>query len=171
MLAASEVPEMKTSRLLAAFAGVLIFCSCGAPRFDPAAEGKRLLQRDAEWAAAASAGKDVEKIVSYWTDDAVVIAPGQPVAEGKAAIRAFVEASLKAPGFGIQWKSEQVGFSPDGKLATMRSTNEMTMTGPDGTPMTLKGRAVTVWRLESDGQWRCAIDIWNDPPTAPPSAK
>lgn len=126
-----------------------------------------LLKRDAEWAEAASSGKDVEKIISYWTDDAVVIPPGQPVVEGKAAIRAFVADSLKIPGFSIHWVSDNVSFSPDGQLAYMRSTNRTTVPGADGKLMTLHGRALTVWRLESDGQWRCAVDIWNDAP--PPS--
>ena len=50
----------------------------------------------------ATAGKDIEKIVSYWSDDAVLIFPGQPVLEGKAAIRAYVTASLNTPGFKIE---------------------------------------------------------------------
>ena len=25
-------------------------------------------------------------------------------------------------------------------------------------------RAVTIWRKESDGEWRCAVDIWNTGP-------
>ena len=162
---------MKSSRLLGSLAAFVIFCGCSTVRFDPAAEREQLLRRDAEWASAAVDGKDVEKIVSHWTDDAVVIPPGQPVAEGKAAIRAFSEASLKTPGFKIRWKSEKVAFSPDGKMATMQATNEMTMTGPDGKPVILKGRGATVGRVESDGQWRCAIDIWNDPPPATPAAK
>jgi ketosteroid isomerase-like protein len=56
-------------------------------------------RRDAEWADLASAGKDVEKIVSYWGDDAVLIFPGQPMLEGKAVIRAYVTESLNTPGF------------------------------------------------------------------------
>jgi uncharacterized protein (TIGR02246 family) len=156
---------MKTRGALLALVGVLGLSGC-SPRFDPVTEGDRLLKRDAEWAAAATAGKDVDKIVSYWTDDAVVVPPGQPVVEGKPALRAFVESSLKMPGFGIRWKSERPAFSPDGKMASLHGTNETTMTGPDGKTMTMKGRSVTVWRLESDGQWRCAIDIWNDPPAA-----
>src|SRR5437660_6177783 len=72
----------------------LIF-GCSERGFDPAAEQAKLLRRDAEWADLATAGKDVDKIVSYWSDDAVVIFPGQPVIEGKQAIRAYVDASLK----------------------------------------------------------------------------
>ncbi|MCM3876172.1 MAG: DUF4440 domain-containing protein [Thermoanaerobaculia bacterium] len=162
---------MKSSRLLVSLAAFVIFCGCSTVRFDPAAERERLLRRDAEWAAAAAEGKDVSKIVSYWTDDAVVVPPGQPIVEGKAALRTFVDASLKMPGFSIRWKSEKPAFSPDGKMATLQGSNEMTMTGPDGKTISLKGRSVTVWRLEPDGQWRCAIDIWNDPPPATPAAK
>jgi ketosteroid isomerase-like protein len=138
--------------------------SCPRPAFDAKAEEAKLLARDAEWSAAAAAGKDVEKIASYWTDDALVLPPGQPAVEGKAALRAFVADSLKIPGFQVRWKSEKVVFSPDGRLAYMRSTNETTVPGPDGAPRTLPGRGATVWRVEADGQWRCAVDVWNAPP-------
>ena len=138
---------------------------------DPLAEQAKLSRRDAEWAALASAGKDVEKIVSYWSDDAVLIFPGQPVLEGKAAIRAYVSASLKTPGFKIHWVSEKPALSPDGKLAYMRGTDELTVTGPKGTPITMHLRGISVWRIDSDGQWRCAVDISNEQPSAAPTVK
>ena len=145
---------------------LLVAGGCSRLAFDAKAEEAKLLKRDAEWAAAA-AGKDVEKIISYWSDDALVMPPGQPSLEGKAALRSFVTDSLKIPGFQIRWKSEKVAFSPDGKLAYMRGTNETTVTGPDGAPMTVHGRSVTVWRQDADGQWRCVVDIWNAPPPFP----
>ena len=132
--------------------------------FDPTAEAELLLRRDAEWATLASAGKDVDRVVSYWTDDAVVMPPGQPVLEGRSALRRFVGDSFDVPGFRVHWTSDSVRFSPDGHLAYMRSNNEMTVPGPDGSLITLRGRAVTIWRREADGQWRCAVDIWNDAP-------
>ncbi len=162
---------MSTPRVLLPLATILVAANCSPPRFDPAAEQDRLLRRDMEWADAASAGKDLEKIVSYWSDDAVVIPPGQPVLAGKAAIRAYVAASLQIPGFKIHWTSEKVVFSSDGKLAYMRGTSEMTVPGPTGALMTLHGRGVTVWRLDPDGQWRCVVDIWNDPPSTAAAAK
>jgi ketosteroid isomerase-like protein len=155
---------MSSSHLVLLVAGISLIGACGSPQFDAAAESRILLQRDAEWAQAASDGKDIEKIVSYWSDDAVVIPQGQPVAEGKAAIRDFVTASFQIPGFKIHWVSDKVSFSPDGKLAYMRSGSKMTMTGPAGTPISVPGRSITVWRMEPDGQWRCVVDIWNDPP-------
>jgi ketosteroid isomerase-like protein len=140
------------------------------PAFDPAAEAEKLLQRDAEWADVAAAGQDVEKTLSYWSDDALVVPQGQPSLEGKAAIREFVTSSFATPGFRIHWKSETPQFSPDGKLAYMRGTSTTTVPGPNGGTVTLQGRAITIWRMEPDGQWRCVVDIWNDPPPQSPAA-
>ena len=161
---------MRSPRFLLPLAALWLAVGC-APRFDAATEAKTLLARDAEWADAALAGKDLDKIVSYWSDDALVVPQGQPSLEGKAAIRAYVDASLKIPGFKIHWASEKVAFSPDGKLAYMRGTNEITVPGPNGVAMTLHGRGVTVWRVDPDGQWRCVVDIWNDAPAAAPATK
>ena len=123
-----------------------------------------LLRRDAEWADLATKGKDIDKIVSYWTDDAVIIMPGQPIVEGKAAIRAYVASSFSNPVFKIHWKSSKVTFSPDGKMAYMPGTDEMTVPGPNGAPMTLHLRGIAIWRLDPDGQWRCVVDISNEEP-------
>ena len=126
-----------------------------------AAEKERLLRRDSEWAHAASEGRDVGHILSYWTDDAVVLPPGLPPVVGKAALRQYVEGSMRIPGFRITWESKDVTFSPDGRLAYMFSRNEVTVEAGDGVPVTTEGRAVTIWRREPDGEWRCAVDIWN----------
>jgi len=133
---------------------------------DLAAEKVRLLGRDAEWAALASEGADVDSIVSYWTDDAVMFPPDLPAVIGKPALREYVQASLQIPGFSITWRSTEVALSPDGNLAYMFGENAVTMNGPDGTPSTIPGRGVTIWRREPDGEWRCAVDIWNAGPTA-----
>jgi ketosteroid isomerase-like protein len=162
---------MRFSRLVLLIMSVCLVAACAPPPFDAAAEARTLLQRDGEWAQAASDGKDIEKIVSFWSDDAVVIPQGQPVAEGKAAIRAFVTTSFQIPGFTIHWTSDKVTFSPDGRLAYMRGTNEMTVPGPTGAPISVPGRGITVWRREPDGQWQCVLDIWNDPPALTAAVK
>ena len=155
---------MRSARLILLLGMTISVVGCAMVQFDPVSESEKLLRRDAEWAQLASAGKDVERIVSYWSDDAIVIPQGQPVVEGKAAIRAFVTSSLQIPGFKIHWVSEKATFSPDGRLAYMHGRNTMTVPGANGSLVTLAGRGITIWRLEPDGQWRCVVDIWNDPP-------
>lgn len=129
-------------------------------------EKDRLLRRDAEWAQLAAEGRDIEGMLSYWTEDAIVIPPGLPAVVGKAALREYIESSLKLPGFSITWTSTDVTFSPDGNLAYIMSNNEVRMNAPDGTPTTTAGRAVTIWRREPDGEWRCVVDVWNAGPAS-----
>jgi len=161
---------MSARKVLLSCAAVFLTASPVAA-FDAQTEGAKLLQRDAEWATLASEGRDVEKTASYWTDDAIVVPPSQPIVEGKAAIRAFVAGSFNTPGFHIHWVSEKPVFSPDGNLAYLRSVTMTTFPGADGKPTTVSSRGVTVWRRDMDGQWRCAVDIWNDAPRAPAPAK
>jgi len=161
---------MQLSRYLSLLLLILALDSCSQRDFDSKTEGEKLLRRDAEWADLATAGKDVEKVLSYWTEDAVLIFPGQPVLEGKAAIRAYVTASFNTPGFKIHWVSQRPVFSPDGKFAYMRGTDQLTLPGPNGSIMTIHLRGISVWRLDPDKQWRCVVDISNEaPPTTPNS--
>jgi ketosteroid isomerase-like protein len=162
---------MSVSRPSPLLVFLLVLVGCSQRAFDPATEQAKLLHRDAEWADLAFAGKDVEKIVSYWSDDAVLIFPGQPVLEGKAAIRAYVAESLNTPGFRIHWVSEKPVFSPDGKLAYMRGKNELTAPAPNSAPTTVHLRGISIWRLDADGQWRCVVDISNEEPSATPVAR
>ena len=137
-----------------------------ADALDLGFEKARLLRRDAEWSTAASEGRDVDLMLSFWTDDAVVLPPDLPAVAGKIALRAYVEGSMKIPGFRISWTTTDVTLSDDATLAYMFSRNTVQMNAPDGTPTETEGRAVTVWRRESDGEWRCAVDIWNAPEPA-----
>jgi ketosteroid isomerase-like protein len=162
---------MRIAPLVPALLTVAWLGGC-APRFDADAEGRALLKRDAEWAQLAAEGRDVDRVVSYWADDAQVIEPGQPIYAGKAAIRAYVAASYKIPGFHIHWVSEAPRFSSDATLAYMPGADEMTVPGPDGQSVTIHTRGISVWRRDPDGVWRCVIDIANEaPPTASPSAQ
>jgi ketosteroid isomerase-like protein len=155
-------------------AASLLFGACAtpaAPPFDATAESAKLLQRDVEWADAAAAGKDVDKVVSYWTDDAVLMDPGQTPIQGKQAIRAFVTGSFNTPGFKIHWVSEKPTFSPDGKMAYMRGLTELTVPGPKSGTVTVHLQGYTIWRIDADGQWRCVVDIGAEAPAAAAPAK
>jgi ketosteroid isomerase-like protein len=145
---------------------VLLFGGFSPLRFDPSVESLKLLRRDAEWAQASSEGKDLEKILSYWSDDAQVIEPGQPIYKGKAAIRKFVSDSMKIPGFNIHWVSRDPAFSPDGKMAYLPGLSEMTVPDAKGGLVTLHMQGLSIWRLDPDGEWRCVMDIATEAPPA-----
>lgn len=125
---------------------------------------EQLLRADREWAAAASEGKDAERIISFWSDDATITPVGAPIIRGKAAIRSFVQQSLATPGFHIGWRPEQASVSLDGTMGYTTGENTTTFPGADGKLLTVTGRYVTVWRRDPSGAWKCVADIWNSGP-------
>ena len=110
----------------------IIIASCDQSQVDLKAEEAVIMKTDSSWAALAKESTDADKIASYWSDDAVVIAPGQPIVKGRDALRKMVEDSKNIPGFSITWRSSDVHFSPDGKLAYMSGENLMTMNDSTG---------------------------------------
>ena len=84
-----------------------------------------------------------------------------PPVVGKEALREYVAGSMNIPGFRISWTSDRIEVSEDGSMAWILGANLVEMNDEDGNPMAIPGRAVTVWRRESDGEWRCCSDIWN----------
>jgi ketosteroid isomerase-like protein len=155
-----------SARIIPGLLLALCAAACAPSSFDAAAESSKLAQRDADWSSVSFEGKDIDRIVSYWSDDAHVLQPGLPPIEGKTAIRAFIAASLKIPGFKIHWVSEKPVFSPDGKMAYLLSQVETSAPGANGSLESTHGRSVTVWRKDAEGVWRCVVDISNDAPAA-----
>ena len=122
-----------------------------------------LMQTSREWAAVVASG-DLEKALAYWTDDAIVLPPDQPAVIGKAAIREFIRQTSSIPGFSITWAPESAFVSEGGDMGYMVERNRITFTDSSGAPQVQFGKAVTVWRKQRDGTWKCVIDTWNNSP-------
>jgi ketosteroid isomerase-like protein len=132
---------------------------------DLSAARRAILERDDAWKAAA-ARKELDLAVSYWTEDATVLPPDLPALKGRAAIREYVAAAFAIPGFAISWTSEDVVVSSDGQSAYQFATNQVTAPDATGTLRTTAGKAVVIWRKDSDGLWRAVVDIWNANPVS-----
>ena len=123
-------------------------------------EGAALMQVSRDWAKTAES-RDVERIVSYWSDDAVVIIPDQPPVVGKAALRAMVERDMKDPRFTITWEPERASISQAGDMGYLIEHNRVTFPDPSGRVRTVSGRVVTTWKKDASGNWKCVADIAN----------
>ncbi len=152
-------------RLRALHLGIVaafLLAGCGAPA-DQSAEKERLMQTSRDWSRAASAG-NVDAILNYWADDAIVIPPGAPELRGKAALRTYLEQSLKMPGFHIEWEPVEAQLSADGSMGYLIERTRMRMKAPDGKPVEESLRGVTIWRKQKDGSWKNVVDMSNAPP-------
>jgi ketosteroid isomerase-like protein len=153
-------------RFVLAAAAALPLAACGG-HGDQSAEKARLMQTSRDWSRAAEAG-NVDAILNYWSDDALVISPGEPPLRGKAALRTYLERSMKTPGFRIRWEPLEASLSADGSMGYLVERTEMSMTGPDGRPVRQSFRGVTIWRKQPDGSWKNVVDISNSPPPVRP---
>ena len=128
------------------------------------AERSELMKTSREWARVAASG-DLERTLSFWSDDAIVMPPGQPAVVGKAAILEFLRQTSAIPGFRSTWEPEQSSVANEGDVGYMVERNRVTFSEPTGTSRVQFGKAVTVWRKDSTGAWKCVVDIWNENPT------
>jgi len=137
---------------------LLIAVSCSQTKVDKKAEGDKIMQLSKEWSQVV-ATKDIDKIVSYWADDAFVMQEGQPPLKGKQAIRQMVEESFKIPGFSISWQPQSVEVSDNGDMAYMIENAQVSFTDSTGKAVTINNKAVSIWRKQADGSWKNAVDI------------
>jgi uncharacterized protein (TIGR02246 family) len=154
---------MKTKPLILcgciALLSFTIVCLASAADTKSAIE-QALRDLDAQWSAAAAA-KDVDKTVSFYSDDAIVMPPNASAATTKEAIRKVWQDLLTSPGVNMNWKTTKVEVSKSGDMAYASGTYELTMNDPSGKPVTDRGKYLVVWEKQADGKWKCGTDIWN----------
>jgi ketosteroid isomerase-like protein len=162
---------MKTKTLL-----ITLILGVAATAVSVAADTKgieqTLREADAAWSKAAEA-KDVDKTVSYYSDDATVMPPNDKIATTKDAIRKVWNDILTTPGLAISWKTTKVEVAKSGDLACLTGTYEVTMNDASGKPVNDHGKYLAVFEKQADGKWKCGADIWNSdlPATAPAPAE
>jgi ketosteroid isomerase-like protein len=115
---------------------------------------------DAQWAKAAAA-KDVEQTIAYYSDDAIVLPPNATSAATKEAIRNVWKDMFASPGLVITWQPTRVQVGKSGEMAWVRGTYELTMNDASGKPIDDRGKYLEVWEKQTDGNWKCAADMWN----------
>jgi len=117
------------------------------------------------------AAKDPEKILAYFTDDAVLMVPGGPSSSGKDAIRAAMKQILSDPAMSLTFQASKVDVAKSGELGYTQGSYKLTVTGP----VTHKvindhGSYVTTYRKQADGSWKAVADIaTSQVPPAPPA--
>jgi ketosteroid isomerase-like protein len=142
--------------ILAIFMFMFLF-GCNQ-KTDGIPEDEKLMQTSRDWSQTASTG-DLEKILGYWADDAVLMSSGQPMLKGKKEIRKMVEESLKIPGFKISWEPLSAVVSKSGDMGYLIEDETLSMKDSSGKVITTLSRGVTVWRKDSTGAWKNVVDI------------
>ncbi|HEY6153585.1 MAG TPA: DUF4440 domain-containing protein [Candidatus Udaeobacter sp.] len=115
---------------------------------------------DSKWSKAA-ANKDLEQTIAFYSDDAIMFPPNETSAATKEAIRNGWKAMLGSPGLVISWQPTKVQVGKGGEMAWVSGRYELTMNDANGKPINNRGKYLEVWQKQTDGNWKCAADMWN----------
>jgi ketosteroid isomerase-like protein len=136
---------------------------------DLEAERAFLLETDRIQAEAYSTSETpLDTIFASFTDDARVLAPDIPMAEGREASRA-VFAKLRAlPGYSLKYSPAIADVGGAADLGYTIGTYHMKLPGSDGRLAEINGKYLTIWKRQPDGKWKVAVDMFNaDGPPVP----
>jgi ketosteroid isomerase-like protein len=112
---------------------------------------------DIEWSKAA-ATKQVDRVLSYYADDASSFVDDGPIATGKQAI-GDAWRDLFSMGYTISWQPTKVEAAQSGDLGYSQGTYEQRTSNSNGTLH--KGKYVVVWKKEPAGSWKAVAEIAN----------
>jgi uncharacterized protein (TIGR02246 family) len=146
--------------LMLAVGTVLALNACAPaapPAVDTAGDEAALKAATRTWLEAYNAG-DVEKIVALYTEDAMLMPPHAPVANGHAAIRAFLTADTagaKAAGVKLVPGASTAGVAGD----TGWESGSYTITNVSGA--TLDSGSYLSVSHKSNGKWLYYRDTYN----------
>jgi len=115
---------------------------------------------------------DAATMTSFYTQDAVIMAPDSEPVRGRHAIQEFWQAACEAAQRAGMTRTINVQHvERSGGLGYVLSTVTLEIPAADGQPATITFHDVTVWKTGADGRWRVAVDSANRtaPLQTPPS--
>jgi len=165
---------MNRCRLLSTVAAsgiTLLVIGCTPPKPAPAADTRTadeaaIRAADAAWS---QASKNADGMLTFYADDATVLAPHTPMASDGESRRKTITELFAAPGVALSWQATKVEVARSGDIGYSLGTYEVTMNDANGKPISDRGKYTTIWRKQADGNWKVVVDMFNTdlPATAP----
>jgi len=131
-----------------------------AQKANPDDDEQAIRKLDKEWSAAAQT-KDVDKTISFYSDDASALPFNAPIATGKDQIRQVWAHLTSLPGFALTFGPTKIEVAKSGDLAYDVGTFELKTNDAQGNVNTEVGKYVVVWKKQPDKQWKAIIDMFS----------
>ncbi len=124
----------------------------------------------ADWKVAIK-NKDVPRLLTFITDDAVFLTSNTPPLKGKKAVESLFRDIFAR--FNAEQETTNEEIEVDGDRAFTWGTDALTLTPVAGGKLIkLKGYGMTILQRQSDGSWRIMRGINNmTPETSPPASR
>ena len=135
------------------------------PRQQPAISPGQLLLLQLEGKFAAATAEGGGKAFSQWfAEDAVTLSNGKPAVLGRGAIAR--DANWSPKDYSLTWTPQGAQMGPSNDMGFTWGHYEGKSLGLDGKPVVTMGRYITIWKKQSNGEWKVAMDASADEPPA-----
>ena len=112
-----------------------------------------------EWLRAAE-NKDAEKFASFYSETGSAMPFNAPIATGRAEVQELWGALMAKPGFSLRFAPTHIEVAASKDLAFDVGTFVLNLDDEHGTPMTIPGKYVVVWKKQG-AEWKAEVDIFN----------
>jgi len=139
---------------------ILIGCN-STPKVDLVAEAEAIRNIEDQWMAANKA-KDINKVISIFASDAVVMDPNKPITVGIDAIKKSWELWFSDTTYlhnTITYTIDNIEVSDSGDLGYARGSTHYTIKTPNGTDK-FDDKFVDIYK-KINGEWKCIVGIFN----------
>lgn len=120
-----------------------------------------MMAADSAWAEAYSTSETpADVFADNVVDDSYLLPPGAPMVRGNVNIREFIAGLEASPEFSVNWSPTAATVSADGDMGYTVGAYQMTM-APEGEPIEIDGKYLTVWKKQADGSWMVTADMFN----------
>jgi uncharacterized protein (TIGR02246 family) len=149
----------RLAALLGATAIAFTVTACNQSANTHDADVQAIKDIETQWNADYQA-KDAAKITAHYSDDAVLMVPGEPSTVGKDAILAALKMMTADPVMSLKFQALKVEVAKSGDLGYTQGSYTLTVTDP-ATKQVINdhGSYVTVYRKQADGTWKAVSDI------------
>ncbi len=141
--------------------------SGGNPSTDAGAQADAVAaikSADNSWSVV-SEKRSVDGWLAYYSDDAIMMPPGEKVCNDPASREASIKNMFTMPGIDLRFQDTKVEASASGDLGYASGVYQLDGKDPKGQDYHETGKFTEVWKKQADGGWKCVADIWNaDPP-------
>lgn len=119
-----------------------------------------ILKADSAWSKASEAHSAADWL-TFYADDAIMMPPNGNVCKDQASREASTKAMFATPGMSLAFQTTKADVSSSADLGYAVGVYQWTSKDPKGADYHETGKYCETWKKQSDGSWKCIVDIWN----------
>ena len=111
-----------------------------------------------------SAHNSAEGWLSFYTDDAIMMPPGENTCTDKASRETSIKNMFAMSGVNMRFQATKTEVSKSGDLGYSTGPYQFSYKDATGKEIHETGKFCETWKKQADGSWKCIVDIWNADP-------